>query len=104
MTVYFVRRSEEQKGFAPTFARGFQNVQCAADVDLKVFAWIINRSGDRDLRRKVVHLGCRLHCAMHERRIANVAHRDLQPVRISSYTPHQLTVSYNPPPDKLSKM
>ncbi len=87
MTVYFIRRSEQQKGFAPTFARRFKNIQCAADVDLKIFARIINRSRDRDLRRKVVHLGCRLHCAMHERRIANVAHSDLQSVRIPSHTP-----------------
>src|SRR5438309_4558690 len=87
MTVNLVGRSKQKKGLAPTLACGFKDIQRTTDVDLKVFTWIINRSRNRDLRRKVVHLGCRLHSAMHERRIANVAHRDLQPVRISSYTP-----------------
>src|SRR5207237_393980 len=87
MTVNLVGRSKQKKGLAPTLACGFKDIQRTTDVDLKVFARIINRSCDRNLRRKVVHLGCRLHSTMHQRRIANVANSDLQPVRISSHTP-----------------
>src|SRR5437870_13872606 len=87
MTVNLVGRSKQKKGLAPTLACGFKDIQRTTDVDLKVFAWIINRSRDRNLRRKVVHLGCRLQSTMQQRSIANVANSDIKPVMISSNTP-----------------
>src|SRR5437868_15362119 len=104
MTVNLVGRSKQKKGLAPTLACGFKDIQRTTDVDLKVFARIINRSRDRNLRRKVVHLGsgCTARCT-------SVASRTSPTVIFSrSESPatrrNQLTLCCTPRRDKLSKM
>jgi hypothetical protein len=79
-TVNLVGGGEEEEGILTGQASGFQHLESAACVYLEIGDWIMNRSGHRDLSRKMEDIGGILSRLAKSSSITNVTLYDLEPL------------------------